>query len=150
MRTELSIGARESETSSDAAIVTDATKASCLKRSPTIPLTKASGMKTATVVRVEEEIAEVISPAPKIAASAGREPSSICRVMFSNTTTVLSTTIPSVIESAISEKMFIVYPKTYMKIRPMMSEKGIVSVMMRLPLHSLRKTRMTKMTKIAA
>ncbi len=62
-------------------------------------------MKTAMSERVIDTMVKPISPAPLSAASRGVAPSSICRTMFSITTTASSTTKPTPIDSAIRERL---------------------------------------------
>ena len=62
-------------------------------------------MKTAMSDRVIDTMVKPISPAPLSAASNGEAPSSICRTMFSMTTTASSTTKPTAIDRAISERL---------------------------------------------
>ena len=82
--------------------------ANCEKTMPTMPPINNKGKKTQIVVSVEAEIALAISPLAKTAACFGREPSSICRLIFSKTTVALSTTIPEATTNAIKEKIFMV------------------------------------------
>src|SRR3984893_18017323 len=62
-------------------------------------------MKTAISENVIAITVKPISPDPFIAASYGERPSSICRTMFSTSTTPSSTTKPTAIDKAIKEKV---------------------------------------------
>jgi hypothetical protein len=62
-------------------------------------------MNTAMSDSVIDMIVKPISPAPFRAASSGEAPSSRCRTMFSMTTTASSTTKPTAIDNAISERL---------------------------------------------
>ena len=62
-------------------------------------------MNTATSDRLIESTVNPISLAPRSAASSGRMPCSMYRVMFSITTIASSTTNPVEIVSAISDKL---------------------------------------------
>ena len=62
-------------------------------------------MNTAISDSVIDMMVKPISPAPFSAASYGVAPPSMCRTMFSITTTASSTTKPTAIDSAISDKL---------------------------------------------
>ena len=62
-------------------------------------------MNTAISDSVIETMVKPISPAPFSAASKGEAPSSMCRTMFSITTTASSTTKPTAIDKAISDRL---------------------------------------------
>jgi hypothetical protein len=62
-------------------------------------------MNTAISENVMETMVKPISPAPLRAACNGDAPSSRCRTMFSITTTASSTTNPTAIDNAISERL---------------------------------------------
>ena len=62
-------------------------------------------MNTAISEKVIAMTVKPISPDPFIAASYGVRPSSICRTMFSISTTASSTTKPTAIDSAIRERL---------------------------------------------
>src|SRR3984893_16129153 len=62
-------------------------------------------MKTAISENVIAITVKPISPDPFIAASYGERPSSICRTMFSTSTTPSSTTKPTAIDKAIKEEV---------------------------------------------
>src|ERR1700689_2691845 len=65
---------------------------------------KNSGMNTAISDRVMETMVKPISREPFSAASIGLSPSSRCRTIFSITTTASSTTKPTAIVKAISDR----------------------------------------------
>ncbi len=62
-------------------------------------------MNTAMSENVIAMTVKPISPDPFIAASYGERPSSMCRVMFSISTTASSTTKPTAIDKAIRERL---------------------------------------------
>ncbi len=62
-------------------------------------------MNTAISDSVIDTMVKPISPAPFSDASNGEAPSSMCRTMFSITTTASSTTKPTAIDKAISERL---------------------------------------------
>ncbi len=72
---------------------------------PMMPLINNSGISTATSEIEIEMTVKPISPAPLIAAGNGFMPISMWRVMFSSTTMASSTTKPTAIVSAISERL---------------------------------------------
>jgi hypothetical protein len=62
-------------------------------------------MNTAISDSVMDTMVKPISPAPVSAAANGAAPSSMCRTMFSITTTASSTTKPTAIDKAIRERL---------------------------------------------
>jgi hypothetical protein len=86
-------------------IATTTVTANSRNNSPTMPLIRNSGMKTAASEIEIDMIVKPISPAPCRAACIGVFPSSMCRTMFSIMTTASSTTKPTAIVSAISERL---------------------------------------------
>ena len=72
---------------------------------PTYPPIRNSGMNTAISDSVMEMIVKPISLEPLSAASMGVRPCSRWRTMFSITTTASSTTKPTAIDSAISDRL---------------------------------------------
>ena len=105
MKREHIIGVRVSETSIETRIVTDTVIPNSRNSRPTIPPIRNSGMNTAMSERLIDTIVKPISPAPLIAASIGLSPSSIWRSMFSSMTIASSTTKPTAIVSAISDRL---------------------------------------------
>ena len=83
------------------AIVTENSR----NRRPMMPLISNSGISTATSEIEIEMTVKPISPAPLIAAGNGFMPSSTWRWMFSSTTIASSTTKPTAMVSAISERL---------------------------------------------
>ena len=81
-----------------------------LKKRPIIPPMKATGTKTARVVAAPASTAKATSPPPSCAALYGVLPMSRCLVIFSITTVVASTTIPTASESPIMDMLLIVMP----------------------------------------
>ncbi len=70
-----------------------------------MPVISSSGISTAISERLIERMVKPISPAPLKAAARGFSPSSICRVMFSSITMASSTTKPTAMVSAISDRL---------------------------------------------
>jgi len=105
MKREHIIGVRVSETSIETRIVTDTVIPNSRNRRPTIPPIKNNGMNTAMSDRLIDKIVKPISPAPFIAAAVGLSPSSRWRSMFSSMTIASSTTKPTAIVSAISDRL---------------------------------------------
>jgi hypothetical protein len=96
MKRDASIGTTVAASSSDTAMEKMTTSASCVNICPACPLIRSSGRKTMMIVIVEATTAVKISCVPETAASAARFPSrSMCRKMFSSTTTASSTIRPT-------------------------------------------------------
>ena len=72
---------------------------------PTMPPISSSGMNTAISDTLIETMVKPISPAPLSAASIGFMPSSMWRKMFSSITIASSTTKPTAMVSAISDRL---------------------------------------------
>ena len=70
-----------------------------------MPLISSSGISTATSETEIEMMVKPISPAPLSAASNGFMPSSMWRVMFSSITIASSTTKPTAMVNAISDRL---------------------------------------------
>src|ERR1700730_10547194 len=68
-----------------------------------------------------------ISPAPFSDASNGEAPSSMCRTMFSITTTASSTTKPTAIDNAISDRLSRLYPSSYSTAKVPINDNGTVT-----------------------
>ena len=96
--------------SSDIAIVVETVTPKELKNLPIIPPINATGTKTASVVAAPAITANATSPVPSAEALYGLLPMSLCLVMFSMTTVVASTTIPTAKESPIMDMLLIVIP----------------------------------------
>ena len=120
---------------------------SCFIMIPVTPWTKIRGRKTTTVVSVEAITACPTSSAPNIEASRRPVPRDICEMMFSSTTTALSTTMPMAIASAERLMMLIVQPIRNMKTNAMISEKGMESAMTSEVRKLRRKKRVVRITK---
>ena len=70
-----------------------------------MPPISSSGISTATSEMLIETMVKPISPAPLKAAAIGFSPSSMWRVMFSSITMASSTTKPTAMVSAISDRL---------------------------------------------
>jgi len=102
------IGVRMSETTPDIRIATLTVTANSRNSRPIKPPISSSGMNTAVSDRVIETIVKPISCEPIIAASNGRLPSSMWRLMFSIMTTASSMMNPTAMVSAISDTLSMV------------------------------------------
>jgi len=123
-------------------------KASPSKISPTRPssfLYMMSGRNTQIVVRVEAEIASIISCEPRMAAGIGLVPFSLYVKMFSRMTIELSTSMPTPSVRPASVMMFSVIPLKYMIPSVTTREIGMVSPMM-MVLRKLRRKMNRMMT----
>ena len=72
---------------------------------PTTPLSRNNGMNTAISETEMDRIVNPISRAPSSAACIGAAPSSMWRTMFSTITMASSTTKPTAMVSAISDRL---------------------------------------------
>jgi hypothetical protein len=99
------IGVRVSETITEMTIAMATVTANSWNNRPTMPPIRNRGMNTAISDIEIDRIVKPISPAPCRAASIGVLPSSVCRTMFSIMTIASSTTKPTAIVSAISERL---------------------------------------------
>jgi hypothetical protein len=88
------IGTSVSETAAEIRMVMASVTANSRNSRPTTSPMKSSGMSTAISDTVSEMMVNPISVAPRIAASIGGSPSSMCREMFSIITMASSTTKP--------------------------------------------------------
>ena len=131
---------------SEASMVTVITRPMSLNIIPVNPFMKMRGTKMATVVSEEAVIAIPTSEEAKTEASLGLSPASTCLVILSSTTMALSTTNPIAMIKLEREIIFIVRPNTYIKIKDIMMEKGMVRTMIRLVVLLRRKKRTTAIT----
>ena len=122
----------------------------CLNMIPASPFKKINGTKTTIVVSVDALIAVPTSSLPNIAASRGAIPASTFVVMFSSTTTALSTTIPIAIAKLASEMMLIVQPIVHIKMIARISENGMVSAIINAERTLRRKKKAVNTTKTKA
>ena len=110
----LIIGVRVSETTAETSIVTASVTANSRNSRPTMSPMNSNGISTAISETVSEIMVKPICPDPFNAACSGESPSSRKRSMFSIITMASSTTNPVEIVSAISVRLFRLYPKRYM------------------------------------
>ncbi len=103
-------------------------------------------MNTATSDIDIERMVKPISPAPTIAAAIGALPSSICRAMFSIITMASSTTKPTAIVSAISERLSRLKPSTYITAKVPTSDNGTAIAGITVAQSLRRKRKMTPTT----
>ena len=113
---------------------------------PVRPVAKPSGANTAARVSVIARMAKAISREPRIAASFGRSPASMCRKMFSSITMASSTTSPIASTIASSVSVLIVNPNAYISANEPMSETGIVTIGMIVARRLRRKKKITSTT----
>ena len=99
------IGVSVSETNAETTIVIVMVTANSRNRRPMMPPISSSGMNTATSETLIDMMVKPISPAPLSAASQRLQPSSMWRVMFSSITIASSTTKPTAMVSAISDRL---------------------------------------------
>ena len=102
----VSMGVSIKAVTREASKVMTTTKPSCLNMIPARPVRNIRGTKTTTVVMVEAVMASPISLAPKMAAAVTFSPFSTWRMMFSNTTMPLSTTMPAAMARAMRDTRF--------------------------------------------
>ena len=105
MKREHSIGASVSDTSADTAIDAVTVRANSRNSRPMMPPISSSGMNTAISDTLIDSTVKPISREPLSAASNGGSPSSMWRWMFSTTTMASSTTKPTAMVSAISDRL---------------------------------------------
>ena len=102
---DASIGVSVSDTTSETKIVIASVTANSRNSRPMMPPISSSGISTATSEMLIETMVKPISPAPFSAASNGVSPCSIWRVMFSSMTMASSTTNPTEMVKAISDRL---------------------------------------------
>ncbi len=102
---EAIIGVSDSDTKAETPIVIDSTTANSRNSRPMMPPMSSSGISTAISETEIDTMVKPISPAPLSAACIGFIPSSMCRAMFSRTTIASSTTKPTAMVSAISDRL---------------------------------------------
>ena len=110
MRREQRKGVSVMEIMSEIEIVIATVTPKELKKRPIMPPMKATGTKTASVVAAPASTAKATSLVPSSAARKALLPDSLWRVIFSMTTVVASTTIPTASESPIIDILLIVIP----------------------------------------
>ncbi len=99
------IGVSVSETNADTTIVIAIVTENSRNSRPMMPLIISSGISTATSETEIEMMVKPISLEPLSAASNGFSPSSMWRVMFSSITIASSTTKPTAMVNAISDRL---------------------------------------------
>ena len=127
MKREHSIGASVSETSADTAIEAVTVRANSRNSRPMMPPISSSGMNTAISEKLIDRTVKPISREPLSAASNGVSPSSIWRWMFSTTTMASSTTKPTAMVSAISERLSRLKLSRYIEANEPSSARGTVT-----------------------
>ena len=101
------------------------------KNWPMMPLMKAIGVNTTTLVRVEASTATPTSAVPLAAASRGSTPSCTRREIFSNTTIELVTSVPIEMPRAISDITFRVKPLDSISRNEAITETGMAKAAIR-------------------
>ena len=99
------MGVRLSDTAAETAMATVSVMANSWNSLPSMPPMKVMGMNTATSEMLIDITVKPICRAPFNAACIGVSPRSICRTMFSIITMASSTTKPTEMVSAMSEKL---------------------------------------------
>ena len=145
-----STGAKVRAISNEVMTATEIVKAKGLKNCPTLPVVKATGKKTATMVKLEAETVKPISSLPLIAACLGESPASIWRAIFSTSTIASSTTIP--ITKAKASKVIVSKLKSAiaMTIQVANKDNGMLNAVIKVALKFLRKGKITKIAKTIA
>jgi hypothetical protein len=105
------MGVRVSDTTTDTRIAAITVMANSWNSRPTMPLINNNGIKTAISETLIEITVKPISRAPLIADCSGVVPASRWRKMFSTTTMASSTTKPTAIVKAMSERLSRLKPK---------------------------------------
>ena len=125
-------------------------KAKGLKNCPNASPIKATGRKTATMVKVEAVTVNPISSVPLIAASLGFSPASINRAIFSTSTIASSMTIP--ITKAKANKVIVskLNPAIAMTIQVPNREVGMAKAVINVALKFLKKGKTMAMAKTKA
>ncbi len=147
MKREHSIGASVSETSADTAIEAVTVSANSRNMRPMMPPMSRSGMNTATSDRLIDSTVKPISREPWSAASNGEAPSSMWRWMFSTTTMASSTTKPTAMVSAISDKLSRLKLNMYIAAHEPSSASGTVMLGMTVAQKLRRNSRTTSTTR---
>src|SRR5207249_3888571 len=148
------MGVVVSEMTSERMIATDRVTANSRNSRPTIPPINRMGRKTAISERLMETTVNVISLAPRRAASRGGIPCSLYRLMFSSTTMASSTTNPVAMVSAMRERLSRLYESRYMAPKVPTSESGTATVgtsvarMLRRKANTTSTTRQTLITSV--
>ena len=130
-------------TSNDIATANAIVKANDLKNWPTSPVMKPTGRNTARIVKVVAITARPISAVPRRAAVMASSPCSMCRKMFSRTTTASSMRMPITSDRAISVIMSMVKPAIHMKKNVDTTDVGNESAVMSVDRQSRMKMKMT-------
>jgi hypothetical protein len=99
------IGVSVSDTTIETKIVMVSVTANSRNSRPMMPPISSNGISTATSEMLIDMMVKPISAEPLKAAASGFSPSSIYRVMFSRTTIASSTTNPTEIVNAISDRL---------------------------------------------
>ena len=117
---------------------------------PTMPPMNSTGRNTAASEAVIETMVKPISRAPRRAASIRPMPSSRWRTMFSSITMASSTTKPTARVSAISERLSIEWPSTYMTMNVPRMDMGTARLGMMVADRLRRNRKMTSTTSAMA
>ncbi|MBA7658962.1 hypothetical protein ES703_66925 [subsurface metagenome] len=136
-----------SATSSEAIRAKVMVRAKGINNWPTIPPTKASGMKMTMVARVAEVMGVATSLTPLRAASLKCSPCCIRRYITSITTMLLSITRPTTMAIALRVSRLMVIPHNRMARKPMMILKGIETAVTREARKAIRKRKTTMMAR---
>src|SRR6266540_7150991 len=140
------IGVRVSETNPETMIATDTVTANSRNTRPTTPPISSTGMNTAISEQVIEMMVKPISRAPLSAASNGRMPPSMWRMMFSSMTMASSTTKPTDSVNASNVMLLMENPNAYIAAQVPTRDIGTASAGMMVAEAERRNRKMTRMT----
>ncbi len=143
------IGTTVRATMSEASRLNATVSENCVNICPMIPSMNSTGRKTAIVVSVDAVIAPATSFAPSYAASFGVFPRPRWRLMFSITTMLLSTSMPTPSARPPIVSRFNVKSEKYIRTNVKMTEYGIAMPMMIGLLTFLRNKNNTAIAKTA-
>ena len=141
------IGVTVSDTAVDTAIANASVTENSRNTRPTTPVMNNSGMKAATSDMLIDSTVNPICCAPSIAARNGDMPFSRLRKQFSIMTMASSTTNPTEMASAMSERLSIEKPATHIMAQVPASDSGTVTPAAAVAAVRRRNTNTTSMTR---
>src|ERR1700686_4140191 len=147
MKREHIIGANVSDTSADTAIEAVTVSANSRNKRPMMPLISSNGMNTAISEQEIDSTVKPISREPLSAAVNGGSPCSTWGEMFSTTTMASSTTKPTAMVSAISDKLSRLKCIRYIAANEPASASGTVTLGMSVAQKLRRNKRITSTTR---
>ena len=105
MKRDAIIGVSVRDTKAETTMVMATVMENSRNRRPMMPVISSRGIRTAMSEMLIDRMVNPISPAPFSAASNGFSPPWMCRSMFSSMTMASSTTKPTEMVSAISDRL---------------------------------------------